>query len=266
MNSLNIISIALITSFFASCTKVIDIKVRDSETKYVIEGVISNELQNCKVYVSQTKNFNENNDFPKIDNAVVKITDNGNVIELTRSGPGVYETSLINGTPGHTYELSVEIDGTVFTSFSTMPQPVAIDSLYISRGPFGEFKFATVKYTDPANTENGYRFVQYVNGVKEPTVFWDDDEFTNGDIVINQLDASADEKDDPRNIKSGDEVTVEMLTIDQQVLKYWRSLRSDGGDGEGSSAAPANPLTNITGGALGYFSAHTVSRKTIIAP
>lgn len=266
MNSLNIIFIALVTSLFISCTKVIDIKVRDSETKYVIEGVITNELQNCKVYVSQTKNFNENNDFPKIDNAVVKISDNGNVIELTRSAPGLYETSLINGTPGHTYELSVEIDGTVFTSSSTMPQPVAIDSLYISRGPFGEFEFATVKYTDPVNTENGYRFVQYVNGVKEPTVFWDDDEFTNGDITVNQLDASADEKDDPRNIKSGDEVTVEMLTIDQQVLKYWRSLRSDGGDGEGSSAAPANPLTNITGGALGYFSAHTVSRKTIIAP
>lgn len=262
----NKIYTVLVISSLVSCTKVIDIKVRDSDTKYVIEGVITNEPGNCRVYVSQTKNFNENNDFNMVDNAAVKITDNGNTFVLTQSEPGIYQTSAINGTPGHVYELSVEIDGAVFTSSSTMSQPVSMDSLYISKGPFGQFKFATIKYTDPANADNGYRFVQYVNGVKEPAIFWDDDEFTNGDIVINQLDASADEEDDPRNIKSGDEVTVEMHTIDEQVLKYWRSLRSDGGNGDASSAAPANPITNITGGALGYFSAHTVTRKAVISP
>ncbi len=74
------------------------------------------------------------------------------------------------------------------------------------------------------------------------------------------------EKDDPRNIKSGDEVRIEMLSLDEAIYKYWYSLRSGGGDGSGNTAAPDNPLTNIDGGALGYFSAHTVNRKTVIAP
>jgi len=117
--------------------------------------------------------------------------------------------------------LDVTIGDHIFTSTCTMPLPVIMDSLYVSRGPFGEFKFATIKYTDPAGIKNGYRFVQYVNGVKEPTIFWESDEFTDGQIVIMQLDASADEKDDPRNIKSGDEVTVEMQTLDEPVFLYW---------------------------------------------
>jgi hypothetical protein len=266
MRSLKNISFLLFIGVLVSCTKVIDIKLRDSETKYVIEGIITDQPGYCKVHVSQTKNFNGDNDFTNIDEAVVKIMDNGNAVPLVRSEPGVYETTLINGIPGHLYELSVEVNGSVFTSSCIMPEPVEIDSLYISRGPFGQFKFATLKYVDRPSTDNGYRFIQYVNGAKEPTIFWDDDEFTDGNTIITQLDASAQETDDPRNIKSGDEVTVEMLTIDELVLKYWRSLRSDGGTGEGSSAAPANPITNIEGGALGYFSAHTVRRKTVISP
>lgn len=84
----------------------------------------------------------------------------------------------------------------------------------------------------------------------------------NGDRAFNMLDASADEKDDPRNIKTGDQVTVEMLTIDEPVLKFWRSLRSGGGSGNGFSAAPANPVTNIEGGALGYSLLHVYFVKS----
>jgi hypothetical protein len=56
-----------------------------------------------------------------------------------------------------------------------------------------------------------------------------------------------------------------MLGIDEAVYKYWYSLHFNGGDG-GNIATPANPVTNISGGALGYFSAQTVDRKTVIAP
>jgi hypothetical protein len=249
-----------------SCTKVIDLDLRDSETKYVIEGIITNEPGVCKVYLSQTKNFNENNQFRGVSGATVKVKDNGREILLAESQPGTYQTTLINGTPGHRYELSVIIRNEIFTASCTMPHPVYMDSLYISKGPFGMFEFATIAYTDPAGRNNGYRFVQYVNGVKEPTIFWEDDEFTDGQMIITQLDASEDEEDDPRNIKTGDEVMVEMLSLDEPILKYWLTLRSGGGNGEGDTAAPANPVTNIQGGALGYFSAHALSRKKVIAP
>jgi hypothetical protein len=256
----------MIVCGLCACNKVIELELRDTETKYVIEGIITNEPGVCKVYLTQTKNFNEDNQFQKVSGAIIKVRDNGMETNLTEIQPGVYETNLIDGTPGHVYELSVVVDNQSFTATSTMPQPVLMDTLYISRGPFGQFKFATVGYTDPGRTDNGYRFVQYVNGVKEPTIFWENDEFTDGERVIMMLDASADEKDDPRNIKTGDQVTVEMQCLDEANYKYWYTLRSGGGDGDGNTAAPANPITNIEGGAIGYFSAHTTSHKTIIAP
>ena len=249
-----------------SCNKVIELDLRDTEIKYVIEGVITNEPGVCKVKLSQSRNFNEDNQFQRVSGATVKLKVNGTETMLTEVQPGLYETNTITGIPGHAYDLLVLIDNKLFTATSTMPQPVAMDTLYVSRGPFGQFKFATIGYTDPAGINNGYRFVQYVNGVKEPTIFWENDEFTDGQSVIMQLDASADEKDDPRNIKTGDQVTVEMQTLDEQVYRYWNTLRSGGGDGDGNTAAPANPITNIKGGALGYFSAHTVNRKSVIAP
>ena len=249
-----------------SCNKVIDIDVRDSDIKYVVEGVITDEPGVCVVNISRSRNFDEPNDFENISGAVVKVYDNDELFELQETEPGKYQNTSLMGTPGHFYRLEIAVYDKEFSSTCTMPQPVAMDSLYIKAGPFGQFKFATIDYTDPGEYNNGYRFVQYVNGSKEPTVFWENDEFTNGQFVTMQLDASADEKDDPRNIKTGDEVTIEMQTVDEQVFTFWYTLRSGGGDGAGFSAAPSNPATNISGGALGYFSAHTVDRRTIVAP
>lgn len=253
-------------SALLSCNRVIEIDLRETEIKYVIEGIVTNEPGICKVYVTESKNFNEDNNFNKVSGAIVTVTDNGVATTLFESQPGVYETAAITGIPGHTYQLTVTVNRQVFTAASTMPQPVLMDTLYVSKGPFGQFKFATVGYSDPSGVNNGYRFIQYVNGIKEPTIFWDNDEFTDGQMVIMQLDASADEKDDPRNIKTGDRVMVEMLCLDDAVYRYWNTLRTGGGDGDNNTAAPANPITNIKGGALGYFSAHTISRRTVVAP
>ena len=257
--------ISVLLSFY-SCKKVIEIDVKDSDIKYVVEGVITNEPGSCKLLISLSKPFYSDNNFESVSGAIVKIKDNGTEHLLSEASPGVYQNTSIAGIPGHFYQLTVTINNEVFTGACTMPQPVIMDTLYISPGPFGQFKFATITYKDPAGIKNGYRFVQYVNAAKDPMIFWENDEFTDGEKVVLQLDTGVDKKDDPRNINSGDEVTIEMLCLDEAIYKYWYSLRTGGGDGTGNTAAPANPLTNITGGALGYFSAHTINRKMVIAP
>jgi hypothetical protein len=257
--------ILVLTSFFA-CEKVIEIEVKDSDAKYVIEGIITNETGSCKVAITRTNPFYADNNFPTVSGATVKISNNGVEHLLAETSPGIYQNNVVPGVPGQVYTLSVTINNESFVASCQMPQPVLMDTLYISPGPFGQFKFATVGFTDAAGINNGYRFVQYVNGLKDPRIFWENDEFTDGETVLLQLDTGVDKKNDPRNINSGDEVTVEMLCVDEAIYKYWYSLRIGGGDGAGSTAAPANPLTNISGGALGYFSAHTINRKKVIAP
>jgi hypothetical protein len=265
MKLLPLLPIVLLLLTTASCTKVIDIDVKESDTRYVIEGVLTEEAGSCRVTVSRTRLFNEPNDFPPVTGALVTITDNGQLTTLVETAPGVYRSSL-TGVPGHTYNLSVRVGSDVFTATNTMPVPVHMDTLYIAPGPFGQFRFATIAYRDPAGVPNYYRFVQYLNGTKDPELFWEADEFTDGERVVLQLDTGIDEQDDPRAIQSGDTVTIELQALDPAIYRFWASLDSDGADGSVNTAAPSNPLSNIRGGALGYFSTHTIHRRTVITP
>lgn len=56
-----------------------------------------------------------------------------------------------------------------------------------------------------------------------------------------------------------------MLCISPEVYKYWYSLNA-GATGGNNAASPANPVSNISGGALGYFSAQTAQTKYIDVP
>jgi hypothetical protein len=56
-----------------------------------------------------------------------------------------------------------------------------------------------------------------------------------------------------------------MMCIENAVFKYWFSLNQSA-TGNSQSASPANAVSNISGGALGYFSAHTVETREIVAP
>ena len=89
------------TGFLSSCTKVINLELEKADAKYVIEGIITNEPSTCRVLLTQTNNFNDDNSFDKVENASVTIFDSGTIVQLTQAAPGIYETKQINGTPGH---------------------------------------------------------------------------------------------------------------------------------------------------------------------
>lgn len=90
------------------------------------------------------------------------------------------------------------------------------------------------------------------------------DEFTSGQEINEYLVFENRTKDHSKDIVKGNKLTVEMHSIEASVYTYLSSLFNANGSADG--AAPANPVSNISGGALGFFSAHTVERKTIIIP
>lgn len=261
----------IFAALLCSCDKVIDIKLNNSATKYVVEGVVTNEAGGAQVLLSQTKNFSDNNDFNGVDGATITIEGNGALNVCTAAGNGVYQANTLIGVPGNTYKLTINIKGNTFTATCTMPQIVTLDSVYVTTDNLNTNKdgsirkYATVEYKDPASVKNYYRFIQYLNGKKEKSIFVNNDEFTNGQEVNNPLSFNNDNDDPARNIKKGDKLNIDMLCIDEAIYKYWYSL-VDGASGNSNTASPSNPVGNIQGGALGYFSAHTIQHKVIIAP
>src|SRR4249919_2009155 len=141
--------------FICSCTKVISVNLNDANANIVIEGVVDDNPGPYQVRISQTVNFSEPNVFPPVPGATVTITDSttGITDNLIENPAGWYTTqSLLQGLPGHTYQLYVSANGKIFTASSTMPAPVTFDSLtFYSTSPFGNDRTtAVINFQDPA--------------------------------------------------------------------------------------------------------------------
>ena len=258
--------ILAVISMLWSCEKAIDLKLKDSDVpKYVIEGSVTNQPNGCKVAISETKNFGDDNQFNGISGASVKIENNGNTYMLTETGKGIYESTSVTGTPGQTYRLTVSIKAEVFTASSTMPAVVDFLDFTLKPNDFDTTRATPrVKFKDPLDTRNRYWFQQYINDNLQMEYKVLNDEYTQGQEVNEYLVFENKTKNRALNLKKGDRLTAEMHCIDEPVFTYLFSLfGANGGD---NGAAPTNPLSNISGGALGFFSAHTSQRKTIVIP
>ena len=254
---------------FSSCQKVIDVDIKNAEPEYVVEAVVTDKPGESRVLLSTTKNISENNNFPVISGAGVTITDNaGNSRMFAEDTAGVYTAPAFTGEAGKTYSLQVNINGEMFTANSTMPQKINLDTIFISDELlFGETrKLVNIAYQDPAGKGHCYRYVQYINGKKSKPIFVNNDDYSDGKYVETKLWYLVDEdENEDEEIKSGDTVMLDMLCIDPAVYKYWYSVYQSA-TGNSQSASPANPVTNIIGGALGYFSAHTRQNEVVVIP
>lgn len=251
--------IALIVSF-SSCQKVIPIDLNSSDPRYIVEGNITDQPGPYHVKITKSVNFDQSNVFPAVTGALVIITDTvaGVIDTLTESAAGDYTTSKLQGTPGHFYTLTIKSNNKVITSYGLMPQPISLDSIYAEPSPFGGDPVVVPVFTDPETQGNYYQFIDYRNDTPNTEIFILDDKFVNGQTNRQPLQGRG---GDDGKLKPGDHVRVDLLCIDSAVYKYYATLDQLTNS---NSATPANPLSNFTGGALGYFSVHTVSTKSLI--
>jgi hypothetical protein len=262
-------SLFFFVCMLTACTKVITLNLNNSSPKYVVEGTITDSIGTAKVLISQTKDFYASNAFVGVTGAVVTITSDGGVVTtLAATDSGVYTAPLLTGQQNHTYVLNVLVAGQTFTATSTMPAKVSFDSLFITLNPtFGSTKkVANIQYQDPPGKGNSYRAIEYVNSFQQQTIFVNNDDFTDGNKVIAPLNIFGGDNDSLSNkkINTGDTVKIDFQCIDKNVYEYWFSL-DQSSTGSSQSAAPGNPVTNMQGGALGYFSANTLQSRSVVA-
>ena len=248
--------------FFAllGCKKVIDVSLRNADSQMVITGEVNNLPGPYKVTVSKSVNFTSDNSFPPVSGAFVTITGNGITDTLEEKEPGNYFTHKLEGKPGERYSLLVSVNGKNYTSTSVMPKPVHLDSLTFVLGRSNTL-YPVANFQDPPGIDNYYQFIEFVNGKRfnngrGNSVF--DDRLSDGRYITRTL------YDDSSDVKPGITLKVQMNCIDKSVFTYLNELlQISGNGGSFSSPAPANPDSNISGGVLGYFSANTVSSKTV---
>ena len=254
---------ALLLSITAwSCRKVIDLKLGHETGKLVIEANVTNKPGQQFIRLSQNVPFTNTNTYPPVSGATVTVTDNnGNNFPFIEGPAGSYYNNSFVATAGNTYAMNVLTNGITYTANSLMPATVHLDSLTFKKNAFkstSDLREITVHYQDPPNVANQYRFIMTVNSVQVKDVFALNDAFSDGRHVdFDLVETNTD-------IHPNDTVTVEMQCIDKPIYTYWFTLMQQSFNNPGGEVAPANPPTNITPVCLGYFSAHTTQRETII--
>jgi len=244
---------------FSACQKVINVNINSTAPRYVVEGNVINQPGPYLVTITKTINFDQDNVYPTVSGAVVVITDmtTNQADTLAETTPGNYNTHIISGVPGHTYQLYVNAANNIFTASSTMPVFVTLDSLYTQPSPFGgKHPELVPEYTDPVlvgKNYHYYHFTEYYNDTESSDVIARSDALLNGQVVKQQIGG--------QGLNVGDSVALYLECIDSGVYQYYSTLNQTENQ---NSASPSNPLTNLSGGALGYFSAHTSSLKTLI--
>lgn len=261
----NIVSIILISVFFTGCEKVIDLNYKNNQSRVIIQGNVTNEAGPYYVKITKSLNLKDTGAYPAIDDAIVTISDDaGNNETLTPAGNGTYRTNRLAGVEGRTYTLTVQAEDQTYIAKSTMPQRVPFDSIRVETHKVtGETEYSFIPvYPDPVTKGNNYRFVLWLNNKLINQHFIQNDEVRNGVPNAVRLEVN----DDDIDFKPGDSITLQMQCIDKNVALYYKTLSLIADSGPGGGTTPNNPPNNISNGALGLFSAHTVELRRVSIP
>lgn len=256
-------SLLVLGAMMMGCEKEIQLPLDANQSMLVIDGNITDETGPYTIRLSQSIPITDVSKFPGVTNALVIVKDNtGKIDTLQHEKQGLYKTKNIKGIYGNTYFLEVTVDNKKYTAQSTMPEKVGFDSLRIN--PFrvnGETRYTVIPvYTDPVVLGNSYRFIQKINDTLDQTFHVFNDNLNNGKVNQRPLRGGTDSLE----VKLKDLISVEMQCITRPTYLYYYTIYQQSGAGPGGGTTPSNPPSNIIGGALGIFSAHTVERKKII--
>jgi hypothetical protein len=251
---------------FQGCQKVINVDLNEAAPRIVIEGLVNDRRGPYMVSISKSGSYFNQPLLQTISGAQVVINDNtGSTDTLREAAAGVYFTSKTRGIPGRIYTLKVVSDDQEYDGTSTMMSHVNIDSLVLVRDQSQRFDFIDNHqrdthvdlhcfFKDPPE-KNFYRVRVFKNdSINTESYRLYDDQYTNGQEVEMRV----------ANVSSGNTYRVELLSLDQSTYGYYRTLADLLFTNPFFGSTPANPNTNLSNGALGYFGACAISSKTIV--
>jgi hypothetical protein len=287
-----LISSLFITLVFAllSCEREIDIALESSGTSIVVEGIIEPGAA-PRILITKNRGFFAN--FPAdvislLDTFIVRdaivivsdgsVTDTLDFIINPFEYPFAYYTSsVITGEVGKTYTLEVRALGQTAYSSTTIPPPVAVDSLYFGLNVFDAEAdsqgFAYIQYTDPDTLGNAYRLYSKRNG--EPQFFpvngqIANDEFINGRTITFFTGQST----KPFGVQDtfieedffylpGDTVYIKFCSIGMREYEFYNTFEAARGNNGNPFSSPALIKSNIRNG-LGVWCGQSYFLDTLI--
>jgi hypothetical protein len=254
-----------------ACEKVIEIDLNFNNPAFVIEGVISKDSV-CIVRLTNTASYFSESDPAPVEDAEVSVSNGTITEELTYYGEGYYRGENITGDEGSTYYLEVRHKEILYTASSYMPAQTNILSVNYSKSeeqsavnPLGETVYTIgCTFRDNPATDNFY-MIRFTEDGKmiESKYFMLTEKRSNGGSL--EIDNNGYIRFAESIFYEGGEVDIHLFSIDENIYNYFLQL-SDilFWKRRVVPPTPYNPKSNISGGALGYFTAWSFDAETIL--
>ncbi len=269
-----LILLGLVT--LSGCEEYMNVQFDGSVKKnLVVEGMITTDTTSHKVMLSRSGDFFEKGPQQMEMGADVTITDGENTFVLNEAKPGIYKTdSTVYGVVGKTYTLNIKLkDNSEYSASEKIVGLPDIDSIVPkydagfdqNTGERTHGYYLTYYGSEPAGKGDYYMWQLYVNNVLyndslQESVFTSDD-FVDGkyikDFDLFFLPENSLEKDTTYT-------EVEMFSISKEYYDFLTGLMLETvWKGSPWDGPPANAVSNLSNGALGYFRA--CDRKVALA-
>ncbi len=276
-----LIILALIVT---SCSEKIDDLHLDNTYKHlIVYGELTNRPGKHWVKLTGSADYFSNAPAPSITGAHVFLSDGADTLEMTESATreGVYETYPgYRGTVGKTYYLfinnvDIDEDGTTETyqAESYLPPVNPVDSItfkYTDNSFISGWE-VQIWAKDPEELKNYYSFKVWKNNVLLTDTLSEyivqDDELFNGSFTYGITAQFLNDKDGSEKAVPGDLITFEIDGITGEYFDFVQQAQAESfGSNPLFSGPPANITGNISNGALGFFTAYSVSKSSRVIP
>ncbi len=274
-----------------SCEKDITVDIPQADKKPVVEGSI---FQGQFATVGITWSFPFFRPLNSIDftnpanlseflvlDATVTLSDGFQTEYLTLTidtsafPPLLYKGDTLVGTPGRTYTLQIQFPGYNLSAVTTLPEPIALDSIAFKlEAGEDSLGFARMYFQDPAAVGNIYRlfskrpnYARYMPTYAVGNSVIDDQAY-NGKYIeflfgrpdpidylfVSDADTAQVWNDEEGYWKLGDTMMVRFCTIDRASYDFIKTMENSAGTSGNPFSNPTTVKSNITGGdALGGF-------------
>lgn len=276
--------IACLSVMLAGCVD-LERDLPKPEVKIVIDGVIEQGAFPI-VYLTLSSGFYDPVDSSSlldliVTTARVSVSDGEQeeVLTLFRSEeffpPYYYRGTDLRGETGKTYTLEVRSRGEVYTAVTTIPEPVALDSIWFEKDTsLDSLGNIWIELSDDAAATNYYRVFTWILGSQsgyipsyQSTL---SDRTFNGTVFRHPILKRPDDFTSIGNeifFTEGDTVNLKFCHLDMTHFDFWRTLEQElYSVGNPFGSAGNQIATNITGtkAALGVWGGYGASYYQII--
>jgi hypothetical protein len=274
-------SISLLLAVLTSCLaddEEISVKTNDSGQKPVIEAELSTDSLQTYTKLTWLSSIDNDKAPQPIHNGLVTLKDSNtnhtDTLLESSQAPGKYVKSRLKAVEGHTYLLTVSIDSKTYTARSKVGSKFLLSklryesllandllgSLGINLGSLGGDIDTTSRYFTCYVTGDSYNSLQNSNYSARMILNFDGKRYykaLNNEVRTSYVDDEVITTLIPDSVlKNVKVVSVEIQAFDKSIYNYLSEIDNATSN---TQAAPTNPPSNISSGALGYFFAHTSS-------